>query len=268
MYLIEFFGAKVKPRMTRGKGMWKPLETGWLNKDIFAIRDKDVNCFLIRGKDGFIAIDSGYKDNKNVRAALGNYNIAPTSVKVVLLTHLDIDHAGGMDVGDGVVFPNAQVYLSWEEQKYLVGEYVRKKVTFHNCKLPISLSSKVKAIDFGDKRKIDGVEIETEAAVGHTLGHTAYLINNQYFFTGDCLIAGKDGGYCFYDFWNADSVKNIRTLEKLRLFCSERNIRELITSHSGVVKTEDAFLHYDESPKWKAKGFHFIDGADDDPYSG
>lgn len=171
MYLIEFFGAKVKPRITRGKGMWKPLETGWLNEDILAIRDKDVNCFLIRGTDGFIAIDSE------------------------------------------VVFPNAQVYLSREEQKYLTGEYFRKKIAFYQCKLPIKLSSKAEAIDFGDRLRIDGVEIEAVAAVGHTLGHTAYLISNKYFFTGDCLIVGKNGGYCFYDFWNADS-KKISTLLK------------------------------------------------------
>lgn len=267
MYLIEFLGAKVKPRITRGKGMWKPLETGWLNEDILAIRDKDVNCFLIRGTDGFIAIDSGYKNSKSVRGALQKHGIVPTSVKAVLLTHLDIDHAGGMDTDSEVVFPNAQVYLSREEQKYLTGEYFRKKIAFYQCKLPIKLSSKAEAIDFGDRLRIDGVEIEAVAAVGHTLGHTAYLISNKYFFTGDCLIVGKNGGYCFYDFWNADSKKNIHSLEALERFCGERNIREVITSHSGMVRTEDAFLHYKESPKWKEKGFHFIDGTEDDPYN-
>lgn len=34
MNLIEFFGSKVKPRITKGKGLWKPLETGYLGNNI------------------------------------------------------------------------------------------------------------------------------------------------------------------------------------------------------------------------------------------
>lgn len=266
MYLIEFFGAKVKPRLTYGKGMWKPIDTGWLNNDILAVRDKDVNCFLIKSKCGYIAVDSGYKSSANVLFALEKNDIAPTDIKTVLLTHLDIDHAGGMDMNSEVVFPTAQVVTSREEHKYLTGQYFRKKILFYKCKLPITLSDETTIIDFGEKLTINGVQIEAIATAGHTLGHTAYLINSKYLFTGDCIIAGNDGGYCFYDFWNADTKRNIRSLENLKLFCTERGIKKLITSHSGIVKTEDAFLHCKESPQWKTKGFHFINGAEDDPY--
>lgn len=266
MNLITFFGLKVKPKLTRGKGMWNPLNTQVTTDGLVCIRDKDVNCFLIRTNSGYIAIDSGYQDSENTRKALKELGIALDSVSSVFLTHLDIDHAGGVNEGSDILFPKATIYLGTPESKYLSGEYFRKKVLFHNCKLPIRLSG-FQTMAEGETITIDGVSVQAIYAFGHTLGHTTYIVNDKWLFSGDCIIANENGGYSFYDFWNADSELNKRSAEKLKTLCEEKQIEKVVTSHSGILNSDEAFNHCSESPSWREKGFVFCKDADEDPYS-
>jgi hydroxyacylglutathione hydrolase len=62
---------------------------------ITTIRSSDANCYLIGGQTGYVLIDSGYS---TTRAALME-NLARAGctaglLKLVILTHGDIDHAG------------------------------------------------------------------------------------------------------------------------------------------------------------------------------
>lgn len=266
MNLISFFGLKVKPKLTRGKGMWNPLNTQITKDGIVCIRDKDVNCFLIKTDSGYIAIDSGYQNSQNTRRALEELGIAPDRVSTVFLTHLDIDHAGGMNDGSNILFPKAAVYLGAEESKYLSGEYSRKKVLFHSCKLPIRLPA-FRTMTDGETVTVDNVSVQAVYAFGHTLGHTAYIVNGKWLFSGDCIIANESGGYCFYDFWNTDSELNKRSAEKLEEVCEEKQLEWVVTSHSGILNAVSAFSHRNESPAWREKGFVFCKDADEDPYS-
>lgn len=265
MNLISFFGLKVKPRITRGKGMWNPLNTQISNGGIICIRDKDVNCFLIKGNDGYIAIDSGYKNSQNVRNALAKFGITVNKIKAVFLTHLDIDHAGGMDKKSNIVFPCAKIYLGYEESKYLSGQYCRKKVLFHKCKLPITLDG---WNTLGDNETVicQNIKIQAVYAFGHTLGHTAYIVNDKILFSGDCIIANENGGYCFYDFWNSDTKLNIQSLKILKQLCNNKKIEKIYTSHSGILEPTVAFKNYNKTPTWRKKGFIFCKSADINPY--
>ena len=267
MNLIEFFGLNIKPRLTAGKRMWKPEPTGRLFDNIYALRDKDVDLFLIKDcEGGYIAIDSGYKNSANVRAGRKQFGFASEKVHTELLTHLDIDHAGGMDANSACVFPNARLYIGAQEEKYLTGCFFRKKILFHNCRLPVSLRA-YQTLENGEVVEPGGQRIEAVFTPGHTLGHTAYLLNGKYLFSGDCIIANQEGGYSFFDFWNADSELNRKTLRILHALCEERGVEKVVTSHSGVVDTEAAFRHIDTSPQWRARGFVFDKTAEDDPYS-
>lgn len=155
------------------------------------------------------------------------------------------------------MFPKATIYLSKEEEKYLTKQYYRKKILFHNCNLPISLNKGYKILDNNETIKIDNIEITAILVPWHTLGHTSFYIKNIGIFSGDSIIANTDGGYCFYEFWNADSNLNKQSLIYLKEFCKQNKINTIITSHSGVVKYQKAFKYINESPKWKEKGFHF-----------
>ena len=265
MKIIEFFGLKVKPRLTRGKHMFMPMETGALAENLWCIRDKDVNCFLRRTDHGYLAIDSGYKRSDNVRRGLKALQISPEEVHTVFLTHLDIDHAGGMDLDAGEIFPRANIYLSRTENEYLRGTIFRKEIGPIRCKMPIRLRDDRHLLEDRERICCDGVTVEAVYAPGHSAGHTAYRIGTD-LFAGDCLIFDGREGWCFYDFWNWNTGVNRATLQMLESYCRQERIRRVITSHSGMLAPETAFLHWDTAPEWKEKGFELIPGAEDDLY--
>lgn len=265
MNLISFFGLKVKPKLTRGKGMWNPLNTQILDGGVVCLRDKDVNCFLIPAGNSFVAIDSGYSNSKNTRDGLKRLGIDAESVKAVFLTHLDIDHAGGADDNSNRLFPKAKVYLGREESRYLNGELFRKKVLFHNCRLPIALSE-FSTLSDGENVTFGETTVRAVYTFGHTQGHTAYYVNDKWLFSGDCIIANEDGGFCFFDFWNSDTALNKQSLKRLKAFCGENQTEMIFTSHSGILSSERAFRFCDNSPNWQEKGFVFCKNADFDPY--
>ncbi|HQC54815.1 MAG TPA: MBL fold metallo-hydrolase [Clostridia bacterium] len=264
MNLVEFFGLVVKPRIVKGKGLLCPLKTGQISESLYVIRDKDVNVFLIKSPSGYIAIDCGYKESKNVSIGLKELNVLPSKIHTVLLTHLDLDHAGGVDKRCSQIFPNAKVYLSKEEEKYLTKEYFRKKVLGIGVASPIQLNNDYTIFKKDDILCIDGLEIKTIFSPGHTLGHTSFIIDKN-MFVGDALVLGDDGGYCFFDFWNTDTKANIKSLRILYKIAKAENVERIITSHTGYSEDIDwSFLHYKTTVNWRKKGFVFRKDA---PYN-
>ncbi|MFI3329268.1 MAG: MBL fold metallo-hydrolase [bacterium] len=267
MNLIEFFGTVIKPKKTKGRGLWAPSENIKLNDNLFIIRDKDVNMFLIKSNNGYIAIDSGYKNSLNIIKGLEELNINPDDVTTVLLTHIDLDHAGGVDSRCNNIFKNAKVYLSKEESKYLTRKLFRKKILFINLASPIKLREGYELLENNQNIIIDGIEIQTLSTPGHTLGHMSYLIDKKILFVGDTLIIGEDGGYCFMDFWNQNSSINKESLNKQYLLSKENNIELILTSHSGVTSDiEFAFKNINTTPDWKKKGFVLRKDAPYNPF--
>lgn len=263
MNAIRFFGLFVKPRLTRGKGMWNPLPTQALFDDVFCLRDKDANCFLIKGDQGYLAIDSGYENSRNTAEGLKRLGIDPEQVSDVFLTHLDIDHAGGVCAGSRALYPKAKIHLSAQEEKYLTGAYSRKTIAGHACRLPIALPH-YEIFTPGEELWADGVSVLPIAVPGHTLGHTAFLVKGCYLFSGDCIIANEEGGWLFFDFWNQDPALNRKSVQELR----DGALRApyVLTAHSGCLSWEEAFRHADRSLDWKKKGFVFCRTAPKDPY--
>lgn len=267
MNLIEFFGTVIKPKQTKGKGLWFPIETSKIGENIWAIRDKDVNLFLIQSKTGYIAIDSGYKNSENVKNGLKKLGIAPPEIKAVFLTHLDLDHAGGVDSRCENIFPDSTIYLGREEEKYLNGQLFRKKILSFGLSSPINLKNGYQIVDDTQNLTVDGVTITALLTPGHTMGHMSYFVDGKFLFMGDLLLLGEDGGYCFMDFWNINSAENMRSLEKIYIFAQENQVDYVITSHSGATKDiEFAFRHRTQMPNWTEKDFVFRENAPENPY--
>lgn len=54
-----------------------------------------VNCYLVRVDGGFILIDTGMPNNREaLETHLRNEGRAPGKLKLIILTHGDIDHSG------------------------------------------------------------------------------------------------------------------------------------------------------------------------------
>lgn len=267
MNAIELFSEKVKPRITKGKKMFAPLETGIINKDILCIRDKDVNIFLIKSDNGWLAIDSGYKNSISTEKGLKQLDIIEDKVYAVFLTHVDLDHAGGIDCRCNNVFSKAKVYVGKEEEKYLLNQYLRKKILFFNCKTPIKLQEDYKTLQDRETIIIDGVKVEAIYTPGHTLGHMSFVVMDKYLFTGDTLILNHEGGYCMYDLWNISSGTNKQSLKKLEEIANENSVEYIITAHTGYCNNiEKAFKNIRICPNWKDDNFEFIPEAKDNLY--
>lgn len=267
MNFIEFFGTVIKPKQTKGKGLWFPLETSQIADNLFAIRDKDVNLFLIKSDNGYIAIDSGYKNSENVKNGLSFLGISPFDVKAVFLTHLDLDHAGGVDSRCENIFPHATIYLGKTEEKYLLRQLFRKKILGIGLTSPIQLGEGYLILENQQNTWVDGVEILSISTPGHTMGHLSCLVDGVFLFVGDMLLLGEDGGYCFMDFWNINSAENMVSLEKTYVIAQEHQVNLIITSHSGVTNnTEFAFRHRSQMPNWKEKDFVFRVNTSENPF--
>jgi hydroxyacylglutathione hydrolase len=195
-----------------------PTPTKQIVENIFSIKDSNVNIFLIKDGDSFIAIDAGI-DAENIKDEIRKLAIDPNKVIAILLTHTDRDHVAAIRI-----FKNARVYLAEQEQKMLNGE-----------KLKFFSKNKIDAKDYNllkDKQifDINNIKVACILTPGHTSGSMCYLINDKYLFTGDILSlkAGKIDKSI--DFFNIDSETANRSIE---LITHLPNVQYIFTAHFG-----------------------------------
>jgi glyoxylase-like metal-dependent hydrolase (beta-lactamase superfamily II) len=221
--------------------MFIPIDNEKIGENIYALRDGEVNAFLYKKENVIVAIDCGYKDSENISKAMEHFNISEDDVLHLFITHLDIDHAGGIDKKCRRIFKNAKIYIGKVEKKLH-----RKKFGFTGSKLPIQLPDGCVLLNDMQTEFVGKIKIQAILVPGHTLGHLCYLIDDKYLFTGDSIILLKGKGYCFYNQWNVNSKLNIKSLKKLKMLAG---ITLVITSHSGYTENiHDAFLNTNKLP--------------------
>ena len=111
-----------------------PVETRQVTDDVYSVRTRYVNMYLVKDGDHFIAIDAGINKGA-VKDELKKLDIDPDRVRAVLLTHSDSDHAGGISL-----FEKAVIYLPEDEEQVINGETGRflwfgNKIDTENYKL-------------------------------------------------------------------------------------------------------------------------------------
>ena len=231
----------------RGKAIFKPLNTGWIDDNVACVREWIANIFFFTKNGATVMIDAGY-NYERLREKMGWLDIDPASIRHILITHQDTDHVGALEADSDLLFRDATVYLSEIENRYLTGEKRRK--VFHGLyRLPmVKTDNKKNLLKDGDVLCIDGIRIECLLVPGHTWGHMVYLIDDTYLFTGDTIWFGADGGYSFISTLAEDNRLAVQSLKKL-----EQNIRArkrriaVITGHTGWSDDLDfAFAHCDE----------------------
>ena len=128
------FQKKVMSLMFRGKEIFKPLNTGWIDDHVACVREWIANIFFYTKNGTTIMIDAGYNYDR-LKEKMGWLDIDPASIRHILVTHQDTDHVGAVERDSDGLFRQATLYLSEIENRYLTGE-VRRRVTFHLYKLP------------------------------------------------------------------------------------------------------------------------------------
>ena len=241
------FQRKAMSRMYRGKEIFKPLNTGWIDKNVACVREWVANIFFYCKGNAVIMIDAGYNYDR-LAEKMGWLGIAPQSVQHILITHQDTDHVGAVEADSPGLFQNAALYIGKVENRYLTGE-VRRKVLYHLYKLPqVTINNKKVLLQDGEVINIDGIKIECFLVPGHTWGHMVYLVDDRYLFTGDTIWFGADGGYSFISALAEDNELAVRSLTALEEKLRGRDLHPLfITGHTGWTDNMDfAFAHKNE----------------------
>lgn len=146
-----------------------------------------VRAFIVQAAGRVALIDTGSGTTKgasmgHLPASLAAIGIGPEAIDTVLLTHLHMDHAGGL-VGEdgGPAFPNAELVLHQKEAEHFLDMPVERldprsarHVEFQRA-AAAAYGSRVRRI--GDGVALPGVV--ARLTPGHTPGHTSWFIEGS-----------------------------------------------------------------------------------------
>lgn len=159
------------------------------------------NAFLINTGSRLVLVDTGAgtlfgptlgKLLANLHAA----GYAPEQVDDILLTHMHPDHVGGLMADGQRAFPNAVIHADKREAAYWLSKPNRDKAPASSKSFfegamaslqPYVAAGKFQPFD-GNTVVVPGVK--SLAAHGHTVGHTAYLVeskNQELLLVGDSI---------------------------------------------------------------------------------
>jgi hydroxyacylglutathione hydrolase len=220
LVLLIIFGAGYFIMMKTVISKMAPAETGKITGNVYAIKDSFVNVYVIGSDSGYIMIDAG-NDSETIKAGLAALNIDPSRFRAIFLTHSDGDHVSSIPL-----FPDAQVYLSRQEEQMINGETGRFLIFGTYIK-----TDKYNLVDEGQVLQFPGISIMGIQSPGHTPGSMCYLVNDKYLFTGDVLSL-KDGKVAeFSKFINMDTKTDRKSIDKLSHL---QGVEYIFTSHYGV----------------------------------
>ena len=233
------------PLLYSGKGIFKPLNTGSIDSHVKCVREYIANIFFYTKNNTTIMIDAGY-NYPRLKEKMSWLGLDPKDIKHILITHQDTDHVGAAESDSDGLFKDALLYISEAENRYLTGEK-RRKVIYGLYTLPqVTIPNQKRLFKDGEVFYIDDIKIECFLTPGHTSGHTNYLIDDKYLFTGDSLWLGADGGYSFINTLAEDNDLSKRSLLSLKNKLRGRSLI-VITGHTGWTDDFDfAFAHVDE----------------------
>ena len=240
------FQRKAMSWMYRGKEIFKPLNTGWIDENVACVREWVANIFFYHKGDTTIMVDAGYNYDR-LAEKMSWLGIDPKSIHHILITHQDTDHVGAVEADSPGLFRNAKLYIGEIENRYLTGE-VRRKVIYHLYKLPqVTINNEKVLLKDEQVFRIGEIEIRCFHVPGHTWGHMVYLIDGKYLFTGDTIWFGADGGYSFISALAEDNKLAVCSLAELEARLKKLGVKPLfITGHTGWTDNFDfAFAHKD-----------------------
>lgn len=241
------FQVKFMSFMFKGKEIFKPLNTGFIDDRVSCIREYVANIYFYTKDDHTIMIDVGYNYDR-LAEKMQWLNINPKQIKEILVTHQDTDHVGAIEQGSDGLFNDAKIYIGKIENEYLEG-HKHRKVFWGLTTLPqVVIDNQKVLIEDGQVFYIGNIKVEAILVPGHTWGHLVYLIDDAYLFTGDTIWFGADGGYAFLNTLAEDRKLQCQSLQRLKEILEKRNLQlKIITGHTGW--TDDftfTFAHIDE----------------------
>lgn len=183
---VRAIGGKAAMRNVEPAQLEQLLDDGAEHDDVAT----SFNAFLVRTGDRLVLVDTGAGSMfgaglghllENLRAS----GYQPEQIDEVLLTHLHVDHLGGLVAAGRAVFPNAMVRANKADADYWLSAARREAAP---ASLQPFFKSALEALGpYMDRGRFSTFEgdvqllpgIRSMAAPGHTPGHTAYVVPSQ-----------------------------------------------------------------------------------------
>ncbi len=208
----------IKSKLSAETAFMAPIATKQVVDGIFAVRDGNVNMFVIQKADDLIAVDAG-NNAAAIAAEMKKINIDPENIKAVFLTHTDRDHTASLQL-----YKNAKVYLSSDEEQMINGKKYRMLIFKNKLDVPYELMKDDQEITVGS------IKVRGILTPGHTLGSMCYVIDDAYLFTGDTLSLKNGRVGPFNELFNMDTETEKKSLQKLQ---NLSGIQYIFTAHYG-----------------------------------
>ena len=192
------------------------LETGSVNDRIMAIQDGLVNFYVIKGSQGLVCIDAGWRPHcvKSRFMALG---LDLADVAGAFLTHSHWDHARCWNV-----YTNASVFASGDAD--------------------LPESQRIMRLSDGQAVDVGGIGIRAIATPGHTPDSLSFIADGRYLFTGDALRLRR-GQVAAYPSRKKLARESAR--QSIRRLAELSGIEYLLTAHTGISRDlEFAFQNW------------------------
>ncbi len=225
---------------------------------------KMVNSYIIKGPLGCIVVDAGLPGSeKKYEKILKKNNLNFNDLKLIIITHAHVDHAGGADAlrllsGAPIVAHEGDLkyYLRQEEMTFcptgIFGRFFLKTgLMFEPYKAfrPDILLSQGQKLDL----KQYGFQGYVQHTPGHTAGSISVVLKDQQAFVGDLLASGiLLGGIAFTNIPKRPPFEEnpIEVANQLKMLVS-KGINKFFIGHGGPVNSKIVSKHASELIKLK-----------------
>ncbi|HUX95018.1 MAG TPA: MBL fold metallo-hydrolase [Bacteroidales bacterium] len=199
-----------------------PAETQPLNDSVWCIKDRFVNAFIFKGREGYLMVDAGI-NAKNFSKELSKTGLLPEQITTLLLTHTDSDHIGATGL-----LKNADIYMHKDEEQMINGSTGKTKFSKTVWKY-----GPYKLLNNNENLILNGLNVKIIHTPGHTPGSSCYVIGKDYLVTGDNLVIVNGKYEHFVDKYNMDTPEQEKSLKMLP---EPGTFKYIMTGHNGIIK--------------------------------
>ncbi len=221
---------------------------------IRTITFRNVNCYLIKTKDSYILVDTGYSNQRvNIEKALDEMGVQLGDLTLILLTHGDFDHTGNgayfrekyqskiaMHKDDLGMVEYGDLFYSRKSRNIIIRMLVKILLPLlrMNLKKDDHFTPDI-YLEEGDDLSEYGFNAKVVHLPGHSNGSIGFLTREGNLFIGDLLENNKKRGPVKCSLID-NTVELNASIDKLRTFI----LKTVYPGHGNPFQMEDFIKNY------------------------